>query len=184
MMMKSPCTLSVLLLSIALAVDAFVVQRTPVVDLASRVAQHPSGSSHHHRRLPTLARWMAEEDEVDTEAPAAEFVEEDVAETGEPMTEAVEEVEEEQVPEDPEVVALKEEIAQLETSLKDKRRAVSATVDKADDYTKSGYARKIAEMENMRRARSVSCWARAFRHFVCLLWHIAALSRDFRLTLV
>jgi hypothetical protein len=173
-MMKSTCTLSVLLLSIALAVDAFVVQRTPVASterLASSpvfgLVSHLSGSSS---RRPTVARWMAEEDEVDTEAPAAEFVEEAVVETEEPMAEAAEEMEEEEQPEDPEVVAIKEEIARLETSLKDKRRAVSATLDKADDYTKPGYARKIAEMENMRRARSVSLRAHPFD--LSFDWHL------------
>jgi hypothetical protein len=52
---------------------------------------------------------------------------------------------------------LKQEIAALEENVKQTRHRVRATADQADDYTKSGYARKVAEMENMRRARSVSC---------------------------
>jgi hypothetical protein len=37
---------------------------------------------------------------------------------------------------------------------------LSYTQESAEEYTKSGYARKVAEMENMRRLRSVS-------NFVC-----------------
>jgi len=57
--------------------------------------------------------------------------------------------------EDPELTALKEGIAELEDELKQARRKVADVNDRADDFTKSGYARKVAEMENMRRARSV-----------------------------
>jgi molecular chaperone GrpE (heat shock protein) len=66
------------------------------------------------------------------------------------------EEEEEPQPEDPELVALKEEIAKLEAEVKGKRRQVEYTSDQADEYSQAGYARKVAEMENMRRARSVS----------------------------
>jgi hypothetical protein len=61
----------------------------------------------------------------------------------------------EQEEEDPALVALKEEIAKLENDLKAMRRRVSAVQDSAEDFTKAGYARKVAEMENMRRARTV-----------------------------
>lgn len=72
------------------------------------------------------------------------------------ITEEVEEKEEEKEEvEDPELTAIKEEIEALERTLKEKRRALRGTEDKADEYTKSGYARKVAEMENMRRARSM-----------------------------
>jgi hypothetical protein len=54
-----------------------------------------------------------------------------------------------------EVAALKDEIAALESSLKAQRRKVMQVSDEADEYTKSGYARQVAAMENMRRARSV-----------------------------
>lgn len=60
------------------------------------------------------------------------------------------------VEEDPEVVTLKDEIKRLEDALKAKRLQVAETSDRADEMTKSGYARKVAEMENMRRARNVS----------------------------
>ena len=76
-------------------------------------------------------------------------------------------------PEDPEIVAIKEEIAKLESTLKEKRRELDYAVDKADEYTKSGYARKVAEMENMRRARSVS----RSRCVVPWTWSITASHR-------
>lgn len=58
--------------------------------------------------------------------------------------------------EDPEIEALKEEIADSEKKLKEKKRQLMNLSDRADDFSKEGYARKVAEMENMRRARSVS----------------------------
>ena len=84
------------------------------------------------------------EEEVETEGSPAATNEEESEE------------EEEQEPEDAELVALKEEIAQMEDTLKQRRRKLADTEDAADGYTKTGYARKVAEMENMRRARGVS----------------------------
>jgi hypothetical protein len=60
------------------------------------------------------------------------------------------------VEEDPEIVAMKDEISKLEMEIKNARRQLADINDRADDYSKTGYARKVAEMENMRRARSVS----------------------------
>lgn len=57
--------------------------------------------------------------------------------------------------EDPEVVALKEEISKLEAELKSKKSSLSYVVEQVEEYSKSGYARQVAEMENMRRVRSV-----------------------------
>lgn len=65
--------------------------------------------------------------------------------------------------EDPEIIAMKEEITKLEQEVKSARRQLADINDRADDYTKTGYARKVAEMENMRRARSVRCV-----FFICL----------------
>ncbi|CAJ1955349.1 unnamed protein product [Cylindrotheca closterium] len=79
--------------------------------------------------------YMSEEPEASAEEPAAE----------EPV---------EAVPEDPEVTALKQEIANLESDLKAKQSTLSYTQNQVDEYSKGGYARKVAEMETMRRARS------------------------------
>ena len=65
------------------------------------------------------------------------------------------EVEPPPVVEDPEITAMKEEISKMEQEIKSVRRQLADINDRADDYSKTGYARKVAEMENMRRARSV-----------------------------
>ena len=75
-------------------------------------------------------------------------------------TEVVEDEEEEQesVEEevDPEVKALKDEIAELESTLKQKNRDLNQSERMADEYTQAGYARKVAEMEELRKRRKVS----------------------------
>jgi molecular chaperone GrpE (heat shock protein) len=86
----------------------------------------------------------ADEDE-ETEHVSADLVTE----------EELKEEEKEKEPED-EVTILKKEIASLEATLKSKRNTVQYTKDTAEEYSKAGYARKVAEMENMRRVRSVS----------------------------
>lgn len=93
--------------------------------------------------------WMKEEEDDKTDE--IESVE-DSAEEGEDDADE----KEEEPQEDPEITALKEEIAALEATLKTKRSTLSYTQDQAEEYSKGGYARKVAEMENMRRARSVS----------------------------
>lgn len=56
--------------------------------------------------------------------------------------------------EDPEITSLKQEIANLESTLKAKQSTLNYAKDQAETYSKAGYARKVAEMENMRRLRS------------------------------
>lgn len=95
---------------------------------------------------------MAEESEdKDAEDKEAEAVEETDAEGNDSEEET-----EEEPKEDPEITALKEEIASLESELKAKRVELSKTQDLADDYTEKGYQRKCADMENMRRMRSAA----------------------------
>jgi molecular chaperone GrpE (heat shock protein) len=53
------------------------------------------------------------------------------------------------------VAALKAEIAEYEKTLAAKKSALQYTLDQCEEYSKTGYARKVAEMENMRRVRSV-----------------------------
>jgi molecular chaperone GrpE (heat shock protein) len=57
-------------------------------------------------------------------------------------------------PEDPQVAALKAEIEGLERELKARKRELGSLKDSLDLYSRDGYARRVAEMENMRRARS------------------------------
>ena len=82
---------------------------------------------------------------------AEEAPEEPVAEEGDAAEE-----EPEEPPEDPEVTALKESIAELEATLADKKSKLQYELEKCEEYSKSGYARKVADMENMKRVRSVS----------------------------
>jgi hypothetical protein len=98
--------------------------------------------------VPTMLRMKEEEGDKTDETESVE----DSA--GEGEDDADEKEEEPQ--EDPEITALKEEIAALEATLKTKRSTLSYTQDQSEEYSKGGYARKVAEMENMRRARSVS----------------------------
>ena len=139
------------LLAVALSAEAFVVQTSSTLATRSIIASvNPTTTielQSYGSRQPS-ALWMSNENEenVDTEA-----------RTEAPDSEGEEAPTEEQEPqEDPEIVAIKEEIAQLESTLKEKRRELAYVSDKAEEYSKGGYARKVAEMENMRRARSVS----------------------------
>ena len=59
------------------------------------------------------------------------------------------------IEEDPALTALKQEIADLESAVKAKTRQVSVAQEQAERYTQSGYARRVAEVENMRRLRKV-----------------------------
>jgi hypothetical protein len=115
------------------------------------VSQHAQTHARTYTRV-----WMADEDTAngdDTVEVSEETVE--VSEGDESKAAAESE-------EDIELAALKEEIKELESTLKSKRTNLSYTQESAEEYTKSGYARKVAEMENMRRLRSVS-------NFVCCM---------------
>lgn len=54
------------------------------------------------------------------------------------------------------LAALKAQIAEFEKALAAKKSALEYALDQCEEYSKTGYARKVAEMENMRRVRSVS----------------------------
>ena len=104
-----------------------------------------SSSSSHCRIGHPLFNSAAAEPE-DASAAAEEAAPEEIES----------EPEEEVVEEDPEIVALKEEIAKFEAELKSKRLTLSDIQDRADDYTESGYMRKVAEMDNYRKMREIS----------------------------
>jgi vancomycin resistance protein YoaR len=119
-------------------------------------------NQHAQTHAPTYTRvWMADEDTAngDDSVEASEETVEASEETVE-VSEVDESKAAAESEEDIELTALKEEIKQLESTLKSKRTNLSYTQESAEEYTKSGYARKVAEMENMRRLRSVS-------NFVC-----------------
>jgi len=133
------------------------VTTTPFCKAFSVVVGPSSSSTSRSVTLPTLPSspwcqqpqqtrlYQAEASEEGSEA-TADGVQEDASD---------EEQEEEKPPqEDPEVTELKEKIAELEATLKSKTGELRYISDSADDYTKSGYARQVAQMENMKRIRS------------------------------
>jgi len=73
---------------------------------------------------------------------------------GEKTTDDDEEEEETKVEDPPEVKELKERISELESTLTEKKSSLQYNLEKCEEYSKSGYARKVAEMENMKRVRS------------------------------
>jgi hypothetical protein len=99
---------------------------------------------------------QGEETEAADSAEGSDEAEKEEEPKEDPEIVVLTEEKEEEPEEDPELVALKEEIAQLESTLKNKKTTLSYTQDQVEEYSKAGYARKVAEMENMRRVRSVS----------------------------
>lgn len=150
MMQSTVSGFLLLLLLVAATTHAFVVLPSRCI-LSSSSSPVVSARNDSPKYVP---RYMTEGNSA--EAEQEETSAEDHAAVGE-QEEPQEEQEEEEPPqEDPELVALKEEIASLESKIKETRRKTMAVSDRADEYSKEGYARKVAEMENMRRARSVS----------------------------
>jgi len=87
----------------------------------------------------------------EAEEVAAELTDEEPKEAAE--SEADEEPEEEV---DEELEAIKKEIAELENTLKNKNRELNSIEKMGEQYTKGGYARKVAEMEQFRKNRVAS----------------------------
>ena len=113
----------------------------------------PFGTSG--RRHVDMVLNLSAEDEAAEEPPSDDAAGEEASSDD---TEASAAEEEQEPQEDPEITALKESIAELERTLKSKRSSLQYALDQVDEYSKSGYARKVAEMENMRRVRSVSSY--------------------------
>jgi len=75
---------------------------------------------------------------------------------GESTTEDAPEEVAEEVPvevEDPELTALKEEITKYESVLKAKRQTLDTINESVEEYTETGYARRVAQMEDVKRVR-------------------------------
>lgn len=104
-------------------------------------------------RLTAFAESTEESENVEAEITDDEpkSTSEETEEETESEGEEVEEPEE-----DPEVTALKSEITQLESQLKQKNRDLNSLERMAEEYTKGGYARKVAEMESFRRSKSAA----------------------------
>jgi len=95
----------------------------------------------------TTILWMNTDNSSNEDGEEEEQAKEDV------VVEEEDKVKEEE--EDQELKAIKEEIASLEASLRNKRMDCSRLEDMAEEYTEGGYLRKCAEMDNTRK-RSVS----------------------------
>lgn len=63
---------------------------------------------------------------------------------------------EEEPKEDPEVTAIKEEIAALEAKIKSRRNDLASIIDSVEKYSKAGYARKVAEMDQIGKMRGAA----------------------------
>jgi hypothetical protein len=96
------------------------------------------------------------EDEASLEEPAADTADAVVVPDEEEATEVAPP---EAAVEDPAVTALKQEIFDLESAVKAKTRQLSVAQEQAERYTKTGYARRVAEVENTRRVRKVRSFA-------------------------
>lgn len=106
------------------------------------------------RRSKLIAFAESTEESENVEA---EITDDEPKSASEETEEAEAEEEEEKEPEeDAELTALKSEIAQLESQLKQKNRDLNSLERMADEYTKAGYARKVAEMESFRRSKSAA----------------------------
>ena len=68
---------------------------------------------------------------------------------------------------------LKEEIKNLESELKGKKSTLSRIEEDVEKYTKTGYDRRVAQMEDMRRIRLVRaltfCWVYWYSGVLLLL---------------
>jgi len=102
-------------------------------------------------------------------------------ETTEPVAEVVEET-----PLDPEVVELKESITSLESDLKAKKTQLRTIEDNADKYSKGGYARQVALVENNKRSRGsnladnkLSARAEVIQNFLPILEELDVASKAY-----
>ncbi|GFH45741.1 hypothetical protein CTEN210_02215 [Chaetoceros tenuissimus] len=58
--------------------------------------------------------------------------------------------------EDPEITAIKKEIAELENTVKNKNRELDTIEKLGEQYTQGGYARKVAEMEQNKKNKAAA----------------------------
>lgn len=117
--------------------DAFVVPAGRSCSFGTSVAPAVSSASC----------LRAEAEEASEGEPAAE---------ASPEGEQSEGGEEEQPKEDPEVTAIKEEISALEAKIKSRRNDLASIIDSVETYSKAGYARKVAEMDQIRKMRGAA----------------------------
>lgn len=88
--------------------------------------------------------------------------------------------------EDPEITALKEQIAKLESEVNAKKSSLSAIQEMADIYTKEGYARQVAHVENNKRMRrgnmansKQAAWASVVQTFLPVMDELDAVGAKY-----
>ena len=115
----------------------------------------PRGVKSGIALAPSTTRLNSVESSEGAEVDGNEVSNDSSVETSEELEE--EQLEVENKPEEnPELIALKEEIAALESTLRSKRLEAGKIEDEADEFTKSGYYRKCAEMDNFRKRRDLA----------------------------
>jgi hypothetical protein len=146
--------------SVVPSTNRFVSTASLTSTSASSVAFSLSSRQHQQRFSPPLSMAASEGSEEEVETTEETASAEAELTDDEPVVELTESdadaAQEEEAAEDPELVALKEEISAMEKTLKERRVQVALTADTADDFTSGGYARKVAEMEQMRKNKRVS----------------------------
>jgi hypothetical protein len=121
------------------------------VTVSSAFVVGPASSASTLSRFEVVSRtapvlFSQEEGAAPAEDAAPEQPEAAAAPTEEEPAEA---------PEDPAVTALKEAIANAESDLKGKKATLDRIEEDVEKYTKSGYARRVAQVEDMKRIRMV-----------------------------
>eukprot|EP00551_Chaetoceros_affinis_P004496 CAMPEP_0203675914 /NCGR_PEP_ID=MMETSP0090-20130426/22629_1 /ASSEMBLY_ACC=CAM_ASM_001088 /TAXON_ID=426623 /ORGANISM="Chaetoceros affinis, Strain CCMP159" /LENGTH=312 /DNA_ID=CAMNT_0050542281 /DNA_START=153 /DNA_END=1091 /DNA_ORIENTATION=+ len=199
MILKLPI---VALLSVP-SIDAFTTSVVPVRQHQNQILSSPFGFGfglhHTQNRIILNAASSAEgsptEDEkveqveaelTDEEPKEAEASSEEEGESEAEAAEEEEEEEEKEPEEDPEITALKNRIAELESTLKQKNRELNTIERNAEEYTKGGYARKVAEMESFRRSKSaastdvkVAARAVALQSFLPIMDRLKGLTKEY-----
>lgn len=149
---RSTLAAALLLATIVYVGHGFTI--APPSSLQSSATRRHSAPKSVHPRMSRLQMAEQQEPEAAAEEAVTEQQQQDDQEDKQQKDDEQNE-QEHQVEEDPEVVALKQEIADLEKTLKARERDIQYNQEKLELYSKAGYARRVAEMENMRRARSV-----------------------------
>ncbi len=143
-------TLALNVLALNPSVEGFSVTSNTRLDLFIRSTPlNISPSYSTSRKYVVLSASEESETELDD---SADEVSAEVA--GDEEHEVVEEEPESEV--DEELEAIKKEISDLENTLKNKNRELNSIEKMGEQYTKGGYARKVAELEQFRKLRSAA----------------------------
>jgi Molecular chaperone GrpE (heat shock protein) len=97
-----------------------------------------------------------DDDEDDHETSQPDERRDETASQGDEATTEATEASVEETAVDEEMEAIKKEIANLESQLKAKNRELDGIEKMAEQYTKGGYARKVAEMEQIKKTKTAA----------------------------